>query len=125
MIIGYYRSPFVQKGYGLGSIFRGVAKRNRPIARKIANTLKSPEVRNVCKKVGKEALGNGSKLLMDSLKDNYIESKLDNRIKLAKKRIVNSIEDGISMRKRTKGKQKYHRINDDESDEFFFNIKRI
>ena len=64
-------------------------------------------------------MGTENEVLLDSLKVKDLDSKLDNRIKLAKKRIVNSIADGINMRKRTKGKQKYHWMNDDESDEFF------
>ena len=52
-----------------------------------------PEVRNVLKTVGKETLNTGGELLIDSLKGNNIESKLDSRINFAKKRIANSIEE--------------------------------
>ena len=103
MIKSYYRSPYVQKGYGLGGIFRSVAKLFRPIVRNITRTINRPEVQNVLKTVGKETLDTGSELLIDSTKGGKdIESKLNKRIKIAKQRIVDSIEDGISMGKRAK-----------------------
>lgn len=114
MIKSYYRSPYVQKGYGLGGIFRSVAKLFRPIVRNITRTINRPEVKNVLKTVGKETFNTGSELLIDSIKgNNDIESKLDKRIKIAKQRIVNSIEDGINM-KRAKESRKYNRLDDDE-----------
>jgi len=114
MIKSYYRSPYVQKGYGLGSIFRSVAKFFRPIARNITRTMNSPEVKNVLKTVGKETFNTGSELLIDSIKGNDIESKLDKRIKTAKQRIVDSIEDGINMSKRANESRKYKRLYDNE-----------
>lgn len=68
MIRNYYKAPYIQKGHGLGSIFRGVAKFFRPLARNIVNTFKQPTVRNVLKTVGKETLGTGTELLLDSIK---------------------------------------------------------
>ena len=117
MIRKYYRSPYVQKGHGIGSLFRGVANFFRPIAKNIVNTLNSPEVKKVLKTVGKESLGTGSDLLIDSLKGKDINTKLDNRIKLAKKRIVDSIENGINMRRRAKARKKYNRFDNAESGE--------
>ena len=114
MIRNYYKAPYIQKGHGLGSIFRGVAKFFRPLARNIVNTFKQPAVKKVLKTVGKETLNTGSELLIDSLKGNDIESKMDQRIKTAKQRIVDSIEDGISMAKRAKDSRKYNRLNDNE-----------
>ena len=111
----YYRAPYIQKGHGLGSIFRGVAKFFRPIARNIVNTFKQPAVKNVLKTVGKETLDTSRELLIDSIKGKDIESKLDQRIKTAKKRIVDSIEDGISMAKRAKDSRMYGHLNDSES----------
>ena len=103
MIKSYYRSPYIQKGYGLGGIFRSVAKLFRPIVRNITCTINRPEVKNVLKTVGKETLDTGSELLINSIKgENNIESRLDKRIKIAKQCIVDSIEDGISMGKRAK-----------------------
>ena len=114
MIRSYYRSPYVQKGYGLGGIFRSVAKLFRPIVRNITKAINRPEVRNVLKTVGKETFDAGSELLIDSIKGNNIESKLDKRIKIAKQRIVDSIEDGINMSKRAKESRKYNRLDDSE-----------
>ena len=114
MIKSYYRSPYVQKGYGLGSIFRSVAKFFRPIARNITRTMNSPKVKNVLKTVGKETINTGSELLIDSIKGNDIESKLDKRIKTAKQRIVDSIQDGINISKRANESRKYKRLYDNE-----------
>ena len=114
MIRTYYRSPYIQRGYGLGGMFRGLAKLFRPLVRNLSSTINRPEVRNVLKTMGKETLNTGSELLIDSLKGNDIESKLDSRINLAKKRIANSIEEGINMRKRTREAKKYQRLLEDE-----------
>ena len=56
--------------------------------------------------MGKEAFNTGSKLLMDSLKGNNIETKMDKRIQQAKKRIINSIQDGITSAKLAKRNRK-------------------
>ena len=115
MIKSYYRSPYVQKGYGLGGIFRSVAKLFRPIVRNIIRTINRPEVKNVLKTVGKETLDTGSELLINSIKGgNDIGPRLDKRIKIAKQRIVDSIEDGISMGKRAKEYRKYDRLDDND-----------
>ena len=102
MIRNYYRSSYIQKGYGLGSMFRGVTKFFKPLGRSLVRNVNSPEVKNVFKTVEKEAFNTGSELLMDSLKGNNIETKMDKRIQQAKKRIIDSIEDGISSAKLAK-----------------------
>ena len=106
MIRNYYRSPYIQKGYGLGSIFRGVAKFFKPLGRSLVRSVNTPEVKNVFKTVGKEAFNTGSKLLIDSLKGNNIETKMDKRIHQAKKRIIDSIQDGITSAKLAKRNRK-------------------
>ena len=123
MIGAYYRSPYIQRGYGLGSMFRGLAKLFRPLVRNLSTTLNRPEVRNVLKTMGKETLNTGGELLIDSFKGNDIESKLDSRINLAKKRIANSIEEGINMRKRTREAKKYQRLIEDEDNNTSANRK--
>ena len=106
MIRNYYRSLCIQTGYGLGSIFRGVAKFFKPLGRSLVRSVNTPEVKNVFKTVGKEAFNTGSKLLIDSLKGNNIETKMDKRIQQAKKRIINSIQDGITNAKLAKRNRK-------------------
>ena len=56
--------------------------------------------------MGKEAFNTGSELLIDTLKGKNIEKKMDKRIQQAKKRIINSIEDGISSAKLAKRNKK-------------------
>ena len=106
MIRNYYRSPYIQKGYGLGSIFRGVAKFFKPLGRSLVRSVNIPEVKDVFKTVGKEAFNTGSELLIDSLKGKNIESKMDKRIQQAKKRIIDSIQDGINSAKSAKRTKK-------------------
>ena len=84
MIRNYYRSPYIQKGYGLGSIFRGMAKFFKPLGRSLVRIVNTPEVNNVFKSVGKEAFNTGSELLMNSLNGNNIQTKMDKRIQQAK-----------------------------------------
>ena len=116
MIKRQYKSTYIQKRYGLGGIFRGIAKMFRPIARNLSNTIRRPEVQRVLKTIGKETLDTGSELLLDTIKGNDIEMKLDKRINLAKQRIADSIEDGISMSKRARDSRKYHRLIDENND---------
>ena len=106
-----YKSAYVQKGYGIGGIFRSVAKNIRPISRNVTKVINKPEVQKVLKTIGKESAGAGGELLLDSLRGNNIEPKLNNRINVAKQRIVESIEDGIRSKKRA-----YNTINDQRLD---------
>ncbi len=110
----YYRASYIQKGYGLGSIFRSVAKLFRPIARNIRKTIDRPEVRNVLKTMGKETLNTGGELLIDSIKGKDVKPTLDKRIKIAKQRIANSIEEGINMRKRARRSHQYTQLDDED-----------
>ena len=110
-----YKSAYVQKGYGIGGIFRSVAKFFRPIARNVTKVINQPEVQKVLKTIGKESASAGSELLLDSLKGNNIESKLNNRIKVAKQRIVESIEDGIRSKKRAYNTKNYQRLDNDDN----------
>ena len=109
-----YKSTYVQKGYGIGGIFRSVAKFFRPIARNVTKVISQPEVQKVLKTIGKETASAGSELLLDSLRGNNIESKLDKRIKVTKQRIVESIEDGIRSKKRAHNTKNYQRIDNDD-----------
>ena len=111
-----FKSAYVQKGYGIGGIFRSVAKIFRPIARNVTKVINQPEVQKVLKTIGKESASAGGELLLDSLRGNNIESKLNNRIKVAKRRIAESIQDGIRSRKRPNTKN-YQRIDIDDYDD--------
>ena len=75
-----YRSPYVQKGYRLGGIFRGVAKFFRPIARNVVKVFSKPEVKRALKTVGEEAVNTGGDVLIDSLRGNDVEKTLDRRM---------------------------------------------
>ena len=68
-----YRSPYAQKGYGLGGIFRGVAKFFRPIARNVVKVFSKPAVKRVLKTVGEQAVNSGGEVLIDSLRGNDAE----------------------------------------------------
>ena len=107
-----YRSPYAQKGYGLGGIFRGVAKFFRPIARNVVKVFSKPAVKKVLKTVGEEAVNTGGEVLIDSLRGNDVEKTLDTRINLAKKRIADSIEEGIKSRKSINKIGRYKHLNE-------------
>ena len=91
----YYRGRYVQKGYGLGGIFRSVSKLFSPIARKIATVAKQPEVRKVLKTLGKSVADTGSELLISKFKGESVQPKLKEKITSSKKQIIESIKDGI------------------------------
>ena len=110
-----YRSPYAQKGYGLGGIFRGVAKFFRPVARNVVKVFSKPAVKKVLKTVGEEAVNTGGEVLIDSLRGNDVEKTLDTRINLAKKRIADSIEEGIKSRKSINKIGRYKHLNEEPS----------
>ncbi len=90
----HYKSAYIQKGHGLGGIFRGIRNFFMPLARRVVTTLNKPEVKRVLTTIGKETLNTGSELMRDSIQGKDIQSTLDNRINIAKKQITESIEDG-------------------------------
>jgi len=110
----YYRSPYIQKGFGIGGIFRNIAKFFRPVARNVVKMVNKPAVRKVLRTVGKEALNSGSELLLDSLQGNTEKSKLQEKISQAKKRIVKSIENAKNSGAKKKG---YHILNETDDDD--------
>ena len=110
-----YKSAYIQKGYGIGGIFRSVANFFRPIARNVTKVINQPEVQKVLKTIGKESASVGGELLIDSLRGNNIEPKLNSRIKVAKQRIVESIEDGIRSKKRAHNTKNYQRLDNDDN----------
>jgi len=112
----YYRGRYVQKGYGLGGIFRSVSKIFSPIARKIATVARQPEVRKVLKTLGKSAADTGSELLISKLKGESIQPKLKEKIASSKKQIVESIKEGISELQRKRRSNQYNDLSEDLSD---------
>ena len=112
----HYKSAYIQKGYGLGGIFRGIRNFFMPLARRVVTTLNKPEVKRVLKTVGKETLNTGSELLLDSIQGNDIQSTLNKRINIAKKRIAESIEDGIKSRRTVNNIKRYQHLRDESPD---------
>ena len=112
----YYRGRYVQKGYGLGGIFRSVSKIFSPIARKIATVARQPEVRKVLKTLGKSAADTGSELLISKLKGESVQPKLKEKIASSKKQIVESIKEGISELQRKRSSNQYNDLSEDLSD---------
>ena len=94
-IMYHYKSAYIQKGHGLGGIFRGIRNFFMPLTRRVVTTLNKPEVKRVLKTIGKETLNTGSELVLDLIQRNDIQSTLDKRINIPKKRIAETIEDGI------------------------------
>ena len=112
----HYKSAYIQKGHGLGGLFRGIRKFFTPLARKVVTTLNKPEVKNVLKTLGKETVTTGSELLLDSLQGNDIQATLNRRINKAKKRIAESIEDGIKSRQKVNNIKRYRNLGDESLD---------
>ena len=106
----HYKSAYIQKGHGLGGIFRGIRNFFMPLARRVVTTLNKPEVKRVLKTIGKETLNTGSELVLDSIQGNDIQSTLNKRISTAKKRIAESIEDGIKSKRTVNSIKRYQRL---------------
>ena len=87
-----------------------------PLARRVVTTLNKPEVKRVLKTIGKETLNTGSELVLDSIQGNDIQSTLDKRINIAKKRIAESIEDGIKSKRTVNSIKRYQRLRDESPD---------
>ena len=112
----YYRGRYVQKGYGLGGIFRSVSKIFIPISSKSTAVARQPEVRKVLKTLGKSAADTGSELLISKLKGESMQPKLKEKIASSKKQIVESIKEGISELQRKRSSNQYSNLSEDLSD---------
>ena len=110
----YYRSPYIQKGYGLGGVFRSIAKLIHPIARKTIRFVNKPSVRNVLKTIGKEGIDSSKELLLDSLQGKDIREKLKERIEIGKKHITDSIREGVSSQ--MNNAKRYKKLVEDDYD---------
>ena len=60
--------------------------------------------------------GTGSELVLDSIQGNDIQSTLNKRIGTAKKRIAESIEDGIKSKRTVNNIKRYQRLRDESPD---------
>jgi hypothetical protein len=122
----HYKSGYIQKGHGLGGLFRGIRNFFAPLARKVVTTLNRPEVKRVLKTIGKESVNTGSELLVDSIRGNDIQATLNKRIGIAKKRIAESIKDGVNSQRKANNTKRYHHLrnNSPESDNYE-NLERI
>ena len=114
----HYEAAYIQKGRGLGGIFRGIRNLFMPLARRVVTTLNKPEVKRVLKTIGKETLNTGSELVLDSIQGNDIQSILDQRINIAKMRIAESIEDVIKSKRTVNNIKRYQRIRDESPDRY-------
>lgn len=116
----HYKSGYIQKGHGLGGLFRGIRNFFAPLARKVVTTLNRPEVKRVLKTIGKESVNTGSELLVDSIRGNDIQATLNKRIGIAKKRIAESIKDGVNSQRKANNIKRYHHLrnNSPESDNY-------
>ena len=82
----YFRGGYIQKGHGLGGIFKSVTKLFQPIARNIVKVANKPEVRKILKNVGRSAADTGRELLISSLKGEDVKPGLKRRIDVGKKK---------------------------------------
>ena len=78
-IMYHYKAAYIQKGRGVGGIFRGIINLFMPLARRVVTPLNKPEVRRVLKTIGKETLNTRSELVFYSLQGNDITQTLDKR----------------------------------------------
>ena len=85
----------------------------RPLARNVVKVFSKPGVKKVLKTVGEEAVNAGGEVLIDSLRGNDVEKTLDTRINLAKKRIADSIEEGIKSRRSINKIGRYKHLNEE------------
>ena len=112
----YYRGRYVQKGHGLGGIFKSVAKIFSPLARNIVRVANNREVKNILKTVGEEAMDTGKELLINKLRGENLQPQMKEKLNKSKQRISDSIKEGIAAL-RAKRKSKYKRLIEDISDD--------
>ena len=113
----YYKSPYyIQKGYGLGGIFRGIAKVFYPFLRNTNKILKSPVVRKAAQAITSEVAQTGAEILTDSLRGNNVKETLPSKIERVKTRIADTIEESLLKRQKRNNTRKYQRMNNIISD---------
>lgn len=113
----YYRGRYVQKGHGLGGIFKSVAKIFSPLARNIVRVANNREVKNILKTVGEEAMDTGKELLINSLRGENSQPQMKEKINKSKQRISDSIKEGIAALRAKRKSKKYKPLIEDISDD--------
>ena len=83
----YYRGPVLQRGYGLGSIFKSVARSVMPSL----------------KEIGKSALTTGMEVLQDVVMDENIKTAAKKRLKENSLALLDDTVSRIAPRKSIKG----------------------
>ena len=61
----HYKSAYIQKGHGLGGIFRGIRNFFMPLARRVVTTLNKPEVTRELNTIDNETPNTGSNLMLN------------------------------------------------------------
>lgn len=122
--MAYYKSPYIQRGYGLGSIFNSLLRVFNPAKKHIARILSQPSTQKILKSVGKEAVSAGTDLLIEKASGNKdLKTVLDKRIEKAKNRISETINEAKKLQKRPNSK-KYTRINNSSDSDDVWNELR-
>ena len=104
--IAYYRSPYIQRGYGLGSVFASLLRFFNPAKKHIGKLLKQSSTKKILKSLGREAASTGTELLLEKAKGNKdLKSVLENRIQIAKHRISKAIKEAKKMPTKTNTKK--------------------
>ena len=88
------KSPYSQRGMGLGSIFSSLARVFVPVAKTVFRASK-PIVKKVVKQAGKEALQIGLDTLGDVASGQEVKSSLKRNLQAGSKRTLEKVDDAI------------------------------
>ena len=88
-----------------------------PLAHNVVKAVNNREVKNILKTVGEEAIDTGKEFLISSLKGENVKPKMKDKINMSKKRIADSIEEGIAALKSKRKSMKYDPLIEDLSED--------
>ncbi len=88
-----HRGRTIQRGSGLGSLFRGLMRYVVPIGKKVLSS-------NVAKRLGKAALSEGVGLAKDVLGGRNVKGSAQSHLKAVRNKIAASLNSSLSGRKK-------------------------
>ena len=84
-----HRGRRVQRGHGVGGVFRALGRHVVPWITKLVT---SPSAKRIGKSIGREAVRAGAGVLSDTLAGENVSRALDKQLKVTKKKVRNQLK---------------------------------
>lgn len=86
-MINHFDGPYIQKGSGFGSFFKGVVNFFRPLGKILKPLVKSPFVKDI----GRDLISTGLDVATETIRGKPFKDAAKQNLRTAKKRVLNTI----------------------------------